>query len=141
MINLSKYLLKLFIICQVTATNSGNYDCNLCKKKLLTKSALISHNKKHSKIARCICNICGKIFLTHKAFNAHMKRELGEKKFSCIACNASFAIKTDLQSHTIKVHKTRLENLITYNDDHLDSNYNPEDKAKPEKTPLEPLKS
>ena len=139
MIDLIKYLLKIWFIFQVTATNSANYDCNLCRKKLSTKSALISHNKKHNKIERFICSICAKIFLTHKAFNAHMKRELGEKKFACLACNSSFAIKTDLQNHTIKVHKTRLENLITYSGDHLDMNHHTEDKVKPEKTLLDSL--
>ena len=62
------------------------YQCNVCGKKITTKSNLNSHMYKHKTIREYTCEYCGKAFKNNSKLKAHVDIHLNERRHKCEFC-------------------------------------------------------
>ncbi|XP_019564284.2 zinc finger and SCAN domain-containing protein 31 [Aedes albopictus] len=98
------------------ADRDNVYDCDICGKKIKTKSSLHRHKKLHTAEKPHGCDICGKRFWRRAYLNHHATVHTGVAKFPCEYCGfvfknkywRSFHIK---QKHVAKGEAPRYEAL------------------------------
>ncbi|XP_060520866.1 myoneurin-like [Cylas formicarius] len=63
------------------------YQCDMCKKVLVSKNGLITHHKRHLRMYSHKCEICEKPFYDSHSLRLHINsRHTGKDKFVCDLC-------------------------------------------------------
>lgn len=76
-------------------------ECEVCLKKVRSKSALTAHMWTHRKPFNC--TECGARFSSKNNLVVHQRKHSGEKPYGCTMCNASFTTHGNLKRH-VKTH-------------------------------------
>ncbi|CAG0887057.1 unnamed protein product [Cyprideis torosa] len=84
---------------------SAEYKCETCGKRCKTRSALESHQLRHTGLKSYICELCGKCFYTQEELKGHLRNtHSSERNHTCRACGRAFktplALKTHEMTHT-----------------------------------------
>ena len=83
-------------------TESRNYKCRMCPKKVSScRELTLHHQTKHGII---YCKICNKAFNNPRTREKHMYEHC-EKKFSCKRCGAKFFFESQLKTHKLTHRK------------------------------------
>ena len=81
------------------------YDCNICKAKHPSKSYLTKHMKRHHLGKNYKCDLCHFASATFQDRKRHIiVCHTTIKPFPCTLCSYTFAIKTQLKTHTARAH-------------------------------------
>ncbi|XP_076810369.1 uncharacterized protein LOC143453106 [Clavelina lepadiformis] len=75
------------------------YQCNICKKYLVSSSNLRLHMKIHTGEKAFVCKICNKSFVFPNDLKRHTRTHTGEKPFKCKVCKKSFSRRDNLKLH------------------------------------------
>ena len=74
--------------------NAGKqYVCETCDKKFKCKSALVIHNRVHTRDKPFSCDICVKSFARKSDLTRHQLTHSGLKIYQCDICKKMFFIK------------------------------------------------
>ncbi|KAL1517639.1 hypothetical protein ABEB36_001377 [Hypothenemus hampei] len=79
--------------------SDNGFVCDLCGKKLYSKSGLKDHQNIHQGLKPYKCEFCGVGFANSTTLKLHCRRHTGEKPYKCTLCTRAFT-----QSHSLKVH-------------------------------------
>ncbi|XP_027891647.1 zinc finger protein 568-like isoform X3 [Xiphophorus couchianus] len=79
------------------------FSCDICKKRLTSKSVFDAHMRTHTGEKPFSCVNCGKSFSQTQNLTRHMMIHTGEKPFSCVNCGKSFSVKRNLTRH-MRIH-------------------------------------
>ncbi|XP_063911182.1 zinc finger protein 62 homolog [Zophobas morio] len=74
--------------------------CDLCGKKVNSKTSLRDHLIMHSGSKPIECKECGKGFALKTTLKAHMRIHTGDRPYVCKECGKAFTQKTALTIHT-----------------------------------------
>ena len=91
---------------------SPSITCHLCQQTFSSSQQLFRHLmcKHHIKPAKHLprfrCPICSKYFSRLNHLERHRRTHTGERPFSCRLCDRSFTDKSNLQHHTLRMHRT-----------------------------------
>lgn len=78
------------------------FTCEICAKKLSTKSSLNSHYQTvHTTDTPFKCNNCDKCFKTQAQMRLHQKTKHDKPKFHCEICNRSFQRSSYFKTHAV----------------------------------------
>lgn len=80
-------------------------ECEICQKKLATKSTLIKHIRVHTGERPYPCKYCGKRFKVLNNKCVHERIHVGIKKHVCPVCGKGFLEKSYMVKHLRGVHK------------------------------------
>ena len=75
------------------------FECDICKKRYLTKNSLKSHMLIHEDKKSFVCDICSKSFAKKTYVNVHKKLHLVKKPHQCSICTKGFVTLYHLQIH------------------------------------------
>ncbi|KAF9412403.1 hypothetical protein HW555_009072 [Spodoptera exigua] len=86
---------------QHLAIHKGQYDlqCKVCDKKFKFKASLYIHEQIHNGKKVWSCNQCHRSFRWRTHLTRHMKRHSSEKNHVCATCGRGFNIRCDLLRH------------------------------------------
>lgn len=88
---------------RIHQTNKHSTDrrfvCDLCGKKLYSKTSLVDHLNIHKGLKPHKCHYCSIGFANSTTLRLHLRRHTGEKPYKCDLCDKAF-----VQSHSLKVH-------------------------------------
>ncbi|CAG9816299.1 unnamed protein product [Phaedon cochleariae] len=88
---------------KVHNTNRDTYTCEVCHKKLTSKTSLIIHHKRHQKLYTIFCEYCKKGFYTKTSLTLHTNsKHEGKSHFVCEICGRQCYDKTSLENHRMK---------------------------------------
>ena len=85
--------------------SSFNFNCSVCSKGLVTKSALKKHIKEEHQ-RKIHCEICGEIFDQNCMLEAHMEEHAKLKEHECDQCGKLFHLKWRLKKH-MEIHEDK----------------------------------
>ncbi|KAH1003720.1 hypothetical protein HUJ04_003591 [Dendroctonus ponderosae] len=77
----------------------NRFVCDLCGKKLYSKSGLVDHMNVHKGLKPHKCEFCGIGFANSTTLRLHVRRHTGHRPYKCKLCDRAFN-----QSHSLKVH-------------------------------------
>ncbi|XP_050312487.1 zinc finger protein OZF-like [Anthonomus grandis grandis] len=77
----------------------NRFVCDLCGKKLYSKSGLADHMNIHQGLKPHKCEFCGTGFANSTTLRLHVRRHTGERPYKCTMCEKAF-----IQSHSLKAH-------------------------------------
>lgn len=77
----------------------NRFVCDLCGKKLYSKSGLVDHMNVHQGLKPHKCEFCGVGFANSTTLRLHVRRHTGHRPYKCKLCDRAFN-----QSHSLKVH-------------------------------------
>ena len=83
-----------------------NFQCNICDKRLSTKTLLEVHHRIHTGEKPFKCEVCKNNFRTKINLRKHMFGHTGETPHQCPKCSKSFRYSTALTSH-MKIHQKK----------------------------------
>lgn len=85
----------------------GNFkfQCELCGKKLISKSALLSHSQRVHSAKKYPCEFCGKMFAIRSELRTHTLVHTTEKPHVCELCGKGFRLRNNLGVHITRMHK------------------------------------
>ncbi|XP_064473465.1 zinc finger protein 2-like isoform X2 [Ornithodoros turicata] len=89
------------IVIQTRKAQKKWKECEVCLKKVPTKSALTAHMWTHRKPFNC--TECGACFSSKSNLVVHQRKHSGEKPYACSMCNATFSTQGNLKRH-VKTH-------------------------------------
>ncbi|XP_062138838.1 zinc finger protein 98-like [Drosophila sulfurigaster albostrigata] len=90
--------------------------CKHCDKQFTHRSALVSHEMRHTQVRRWACSICDKSFYTRNQMDTHQRKlhaklaeetadnASGHLPFSCELCGNSYRSASMLSTHKLKKH-------------------------------------
>ena len=81
------------------------YTCKICAKTFTWSSALSTHKKTHSDIARYKCPKCKKAFKNNSLLWNHVKTHSKEKPFECDICGQRLKRRGNLKRHILTQHE------------------------------------
>ena len=77
-----------------------DFECDICHKSFMFKSALLRHQQQiHEGEKPFVCKICTKQFYLPQHLEVHERRHTGEKPFECSKCKKTFVQLSDLTRH------------------------------------------
>ena len=79
-------------------------NCDICSNEFESKAELAEHRKGHATHA---CSLCDNKYMTKSELIEHEQIHI-QKKFICVQCTAKFALKRDLNAHTLNHNKEEL---------------------------------
>lgn len=83
------------------------YECSICKEKLNSLKAFLTHKRTHKMFYQC--KLCYKCFDTKDGQMRHSRTShIREQVYKCPFCDRSFAMKTYRAKHVKLVHKKKL---------------------------------
>ncbi|KAJ8894670.1 hypothetical protein PR048_007335 [Dryococelus australis] len=75
------------------------FRCEYCGKVFVSKVALLSHVRLHTKVNTHVCQLCSKAFVTEKHLMVHVLRHTNEQAHECEQCLKVFTSSESLQVH------------------------------------------
>ncbi|KAK2163474.1 hypothetical protein LSH36_79g10021 [Paralvinella palmiformis] len=90
------------------------YACNICGKRLKSKSSLSVHLKLHEGKYNYTCPLCNKGFSSTYMLKGHMSWHTGVKEFKCTLCPKEYRYSHELKQHVMKKHVLRRD-VSSYN--------------------------
>lgn len=75
------------------------FQCTVCDKIVLSKSALMKHKNLHQRFRKFKCELCPKRFVQSAHLKAHIYTHTGEKPYPCRYCGKRFAHLTSRVTH------------------------------------------
>lgn len=82
------------------------FACYQCEKSFISAYSLECHQKAgHRKTGPFTCDICNKICSTFTLIRRHMIRHMGKQPFHCDQCDRSFARKSYMKIHKLRIHQ------------------------------------
>jgi len=80
------------------------FECDLCKKRLSSKSNLSYHIKTvHEGLEKVTCVFCEKVFPGNRPLNTHILTHIKERNYECELCSARFCTRNQRSIHS-RVH-------------------------------------
>ncbi|KAG5896095.1 hypothetical protein JTB14_006884 [Gonioctena quinquepunctata] len=77
----------------------SSLECDICSKKLKSKSSFVIHRKRHLKEYIAKCETCGQGFVTNQEYNNHIGSKHGTSSHICNICGRACYDKAALQGH------------------------------------------
>ncbi|XP_072034336.1 uncharacterized protein [Amphiura filiformis] len=90
-----------------TTLYTNLFRCTICDK-LVNKSEIEPHRRKHKEVVNKVCDLCGKLFTVRGSWHKHLRTHEAEKtgnRWVCKICGKSFHLRHSLTSH-MKYHST-----------------------------------
>ncbi|XP_023292581.2 zinc finger protein 678-like isoform X2 [Lucilia cuprina] len=81
-----------------------SFQCDLCGKKLISKSALQCHAQRVHSEKKYPCVFCGKLFAIPSELRIHTLVHTAEKPHVCELCGKGFRLRNNLGLHVTRMH-------------------------------------
>ncbi|KAI8127117.1 Zinc finger protein 227 [Lucilia cuprina] len=81
-----------------------SFQCDLCGKKLISKSALQCHAQRVHSEKKYPCEFCGKLFAIPSELRIHTLVHTAEKPHVCELCGKGFRLRNNLGLHVTRMH-------------------------------------
>lgn len=80
------------------------FQCDICGKKLISKSALQCHSQRVHSEKKYPCKFCGKLFAIPSELRIHTLVHTAEKPHVCELCGKGFRLRNNLGLHVTRMH-------------------------------------
>ena len=80
-------------------TGEKPHECDVCQKRLSSRSALKTHKMIHTGEKPYECDVCQKRFSQRGSATVHKRIHTGKKSHKCLICNKAFLTSSNLRKH------------------------------------------
>lgn len=82
----------------------GRYQCCFCPYATMCRTAIMRHERVHTKEKPFKCTVCLCAFSRQEYLKVHMRKHTGERPFECSLCSSTFLWKVQLMRHMRQHH-------------------------------------